>query len=95
VGVCRGANIPGHPGSLSIKLEVGWETFGNAGQNGSWTFMDWTLRRTLAQRYAKERHCLLLLSWLDPAHRKSTNESHEGKQTMYRLARYMHEKRPR
>jgi len=50
-------------------------------------------RLTLANLYSKERQSLLLLSWLDPAHRRSVGEDHKGKQTMYRLASYLYRKR--
>lgn len=40
----------------------------------------------LATAYRKERHNLLWLSWLDPAHRKRIGEDDEGKQSLYRLA---------
>lgn len=83
------AEIPEHASFNEARSRLGdfWER---------WTERFWffTSYFTLSERYAKERHCLLLLSWLDPAHRKATDENHKGKRTMYRLARYLHKKKP-
>lgn len=64
------------------KLSAFWERWTER-LNSRWNF------NKLSKLYAKERHCLIILSWLDIANRKDTKEDHQGKQSMYKLAKKM------